>query len=585
VQFIDRRGVLAYCVTATNEAAPLGLGDERGAVFGTLFPTATPGAGRVAGFDAGAIASLVDSGGGSMMRDFWGAWTAFIHDRGTDNLYVLRDPTGAGPIYEGGTEQVRVICTHVLDYIRMVGNCSADIEVLAASIVSPSLITPRTAIEGLTELFPGERLTLPREGAFARRELLWRPAANATEITREEFGSAATQLRETIVNCARSWSQEMLPIVHRLSGGLDSSIVLTALRSVRSSEIVAINEYSADAPEGDERAIARIVAAKCGAPFIAVEMSPEHVDWTRLLSLELGARPMRQTLSLADTTIVDAIAAIHPNAMVTSGQGGDQVFHRSHLPYIAADAYADGLRWRDVMRITLDTARLGRRNVWDVLGVVARHGLLRCSLPAGGAAARVLLFDGGEGAAAARKLDSAHPWAGELRKSSPARALRIGLVADLQNYRQRDAISSRFAKAQILASQPIVELCLRVPPYVMTHGGRDRALVRAAFSDALPREVLARVGKGATTRYHAAVVQKHFSLMRDMLSGGETEKRGLVNGDALRSAFELGEVTSAPQSAALLSCFLVELWLRQFAQAIRNARCDNSAAAHGAGSC
>jgi asparagine synthase (glutamine-hydrolysing) len=460
--------------------------------------------------------------------------------------------------------QVRIICTHASDYIRMIETCEPDMDVLAASMVSPSLVTPRTAIRDLNEIFPGERLTLPRDAGVVRRELLWRPLPRGAEVRPQEFEAAADTLRNTMRDCAKSWSHGASRIVHRLSGGLDSSIVLSVLRNADAAEIVALNEYSADAPEGDERAIARISAAKFNARLVEVEMSPSRVDWTRLLELELGARPLRQTFSLADSTVGDAIAAIDESALVTSGQGGDQVFHRSHLPFMAADAWADGLPLRSVLGVALDTARLGRRHAWAVFGTVIKHGVLRRPLPPGGAAARVLMFDAGQGAKAAIELDAHHPWASEMRRAPPARALRIGLIADLQNYRQRDALSLRFAKAQIVTSQPVVELCLRVPPYVMTQGGRDRSLLRAAFAQALPPEVLARTSKGATTRYHANVAHRHFPLLREMLAGGEAENRGLVDAKSLGDALSRGEITSAPQSAALLSCFLVELWLRQF---------------------
>ena len=406
IKFIDRRGVLAHYVPENHEAQPLDLGDERGAIFGSLFSKAAPTAGRVTAFDVGATASLVDEGGAALVRDYWGAWIAVLHDRGTDRLHVLRDPTGSGPIYEGGTDEVRVICTHASDYVRMSNECAPDPEVLAASIVSPSLVTPRTAISGLNEVFPGERVTLPRWGGQVFRELLWRPVAPGAEVRREDFPSAARQLRQTLFECAAAWSHGAPSIVHRLSGGLDSSIVLAALRQANGAEIVAVNEFSAEAPEGDERALARISARTFGVRLVEIEMSPARVDWSRLLDLELGARPMRQSFSLADPTMCEAIAAIDARALVTSGQGGDQVFHRSHLPIIAADAFVDGLDWRSVLRIALDTARLGRRPVWPVIGAVIKHGMLRRPAFVGGAAARVMTLDAGLGAEAARGTTS-----------------------------------------------------------------------------------------------------------------------------------------------------------------------------------
>lgn len=564
VKFIDRRGVLAHYILERHEHAPLDFGDSKGAIFGPLFRRTEDRAGRVQCLDRDVIAELVDGGGGALITGYWGAWTAIINDCGYDLLHVVRDPCGAGPIYDGGTDQVRITCTHPGDYVRMLDGCEPDFDVLAASIVCPSLVTPRTAIVGLREIFPGERVTFPREGGVTRRELLWRPTTQSPQVSLDGFEAAAGELRRTLTHCAASWSDQAPIIVHRLSGGLDSSVVLAALLDGNATEIVAVNEFSAEAPEGDERAIARKAALKFGVRLVEIEMSPTRVDWGRLSSVDLTARPLRQIFSVADTTVGDAIATIHGGAVVTSGQGGDQVFHRSHLPYMAADAWRDGLDWQTVLRVAIDTARLGRRHVWSVLGTVVKHGLFRRPLPADGAAARVMLFDGGRGADAARRLDVDHPWAREIQSAPPARALRMGLIADLQNYRQRDAIALRFNKAQIVSSQPVIEFCLRTPPYVMTKGGKDRALLRTAFERDLPGEVLNRTSKGATTRYHAAVAHKHFSMMRDLLVGGEAEKLGLLNGRALREVFAVGEITSAPQSAALLSCLLVELWLRQF---------------------
>jgi len=47
-----------------------------------------------------------------------------------------------------------------------------------------------------------------------------------------------------------------------------------------------------------------------------------------------------------------------------------------------------------------------------------------------------------------------------------------------------------------LYSQPVIELCLRIPTYVLTAGGWDRAIARAAFCKDLPRGILNRSLRG-----------------------------------------------------------------------------------------
>jgi asparagine synthase (glutamine-hydrolysing) len=113
-----------------------------------------------------------------------------------------------------------------------------------------------------------------------------------------------------------------------------------------------------------------------------------------------------------------------------------------------------------------------------------------------------------------------------------------------------------------LLSQPIVEACLRIPPYVMTAGGKERALARAAFTDLVSPDVALRVTKGETTRYFAAVLAANEAWIRGILCGGRLVKSGVVDSDALQRALAGGWLQDGMAADGLYALIAAECWLR-----------------------
>ena len=71
-----------------------------------------------------------------------------------------------------------------------------------------------------------------------------------------------------------------------------------------------------------------------------------------------------------------------------------------------------------------------------------------------------------------------------------------------------------------LYSQPVLELCLRLPVHLLTLGGWDRAIARRAFYDALPQEVANRKEKGAMDQHLRGVVDHNITFIRELLLDG-----------------------------------------------------------------
>jgi len=562
---VDRRGVLLHFAPSASDLEPIVLDDSGGLIAGACFRRADAAARSQLAVDLAAF-EMSDEGRRRLLDAYWGPCAMFLHDRARDRFCVLRDPAAGRPVYWAqAAEGVTACFTHMSDFVRACAQSAIDEPQVGAFLAHPRLVTPATCVKGVREVMAGQQISIGRD-LRVEVETLWRPSPPDRALMLRDGAVAAIALRESVWDAAAAWLSFGAPLAHRLSGGLDSSIVLSALCQANAGSVLCINEYPLGCPEGDERAMARLVAAHFGCPLIETAADPQAVDYRALGEIEVSARPSLSDISFADGAVVDAAKGAGA-VILSSGQGGDQLFHRARTQGVAAEAVRDGLPIRDIWGIAFDTARLARRPIWDVVASVWDDRVMRRREAPYAAAFARLSFASQDARAAAIDAWRAHPWRSDMLRAGPARAARIVHVADLEYYNQHSMATTRLVSAPILASLPVLETIVRIPPYVMTQGGKERALARLAFAAHLPQEVLQRTQKGSTTRYHNRVFEAQLPFVREILVDGELCRRGLVERARLEEALARDVLSSAPLKSALTAAFVAEMWMRRFLKA------------------
>lgn len=559
---LDWRGVLAFVHVDSLDDVMV-LPAEFGFIAGPLF--VRDGGQQVVELSSVEAEALITTGASELFSKYWGPCCAILHNRGYDYFHAVRDPTGSNPIYVWRADRLHCLFTHIDDFLLCCDEeVSCDEKMLGIYMVQPRMQTKRTAIQGVEELLAGERLTLGRTSV--EHKFIWSPTRSGrTEIA--EFGQAQAALRAAVLKSATSWAQyndrrDANPIAHRLSGGLDSSIVLAALKRAGSGDVVCFHEYPEGTPEGDERAFARAAAFHAGCELIEHESKATDFDYGRILNVPLPARPTHTEFSHANTGLGDAIAA-RGARIVTSGQGGDQVLHRRRFAEIAADAAFDRVGVGRYFSIAQDTARLARVPIWSVFAKTIERWLRPEASFLNSAFTQAVLAHSGAIELAEEEWRD-HPLRQMLLNESPARAARALHIGDLSYYFEVSEITRRFETAPILASLPVIETVLTIPPYVMTEGGIDRALARAAFRDMLPTEIIERSKKGDTTRFHNRVLERQLRLFRELLLDGELARRQLLDRAAIERALTPDFIANGAIKGALMSAFMAEAWLQRF---------------------
>jgi asparagine synthase (glutamine-hydrolysing) len=122
-----------------------------------------------------------------------------------------------------------------------------------------------------------------------------------------------------------------------------------------------------------------------------------------------------------------------------------------------------------------------------------------------------------------------------------------------------------------LLSQPLVELCLALPTFVLTRGGRGRALARQAFEGDIPAEIAGRRSKGGMDEHIAAVLQRNLPFARSLLLDGELLRRGLLDRGRLEATLSGRISPLAAHVGEVHNCIAIEAWLQRWS-APRGAR-------------
>lgn len=157
-----------------------------------------------------------------------------------------------------------------------------------------------------------------------------------------------------------------------------------------------------------------------------------------------------------------------------------------------------------------------------------------------------------------------HPWLAHRNDLPKGKQLQIEVLLELLN-RHRFSPALLFApEHHPLISQPLLELSLRIPIYLLTHGGRQRALAREAFREIVPAEILARDGKGSTGVLWMGKIRESKGFLRDLLFDGWLAKEGVIDRSSLEPYLGNGQPIRPEQWSPLAACIAAEIWIRSW---------------------
>lgn len=522
---------------------------KNGCIAGYLFRREAP-CGRVVELDDGAIQQVIATRGASLLADYWGGYVAIMEF--DDGVEAIRDPSGMLPCYCRRSRGVTYLASDMTALFEP-GDATVDFDVIARMFASIDALGRKTAVAGIEELLPGERIRLTRNGA--RTALAWSPWNHVPRRYHRRFDEEVEALRATVKQSVGAWTTCFDSILLGVSGGVDSSIVAAAaMPRTPGLRLLTLVEPGT---EGDERRYAEALAARLGSCLAAAHLDLGAVDVAQPV---LPHFPVPLALPL-----MQAVEAVHrgeeqskPIDVFFSGNGGDNVFCNMH----SAAPLADRLIARGPTLGAWRTARDLADLTGSPVAAVVRHGLRRFR---GRRDPHPIRFDftGLTSRAVATVLaaDDRHPWLVAPRGALPGQKAYVAMQARGQKSIELYPRKTSAPHIAPLMSQPIVELCLSIPSWHGVEGGRDRAVARAAFAEDLPPLIVDRRTKGSPQGFLRRIFDAQLSRALELLVGGRLVEAGIVDPAFLKHATK-DAWRDDGRDHRILSFAAAETWVR-----------------------
>lgn len=565
---LDARGARVFCAgVRPGSSEPRLLHGDAGVVLGALFQRNPGPASRRAplAFTEAESRKIRASGGRCLVSDYWGRYVVVLHDEISRTTRILRDPTGGFPCFATEMSGVHVYFSRMEDVSALdEQKFSVNWKYVAAMLCLTQIQIQSTGLNEVSRVLGGE--CVEHRGGRISRGFYWNPLelAQSGEVI-EDADEAADALRAATHDCVHAWASSYPSLVHLLSGGLDSSIILASLKQAPSRPKMACLNYYSAGSNTDERHYARLAAEGSGCEVIERERN-SLLSLEPLLRIRQSPIPTDYFFYLDEGRCEAEVAQEQDARVVFSGYGGDQLFYRSHAWLGAADFLMSHGAGAAMFEVALDAARMDRTSVWSVLARSARHRVSgrRWSVQDERAPVRKTVLRPEVVHDISRDSGLVHPWLlapGGAPNGKIFHAWQLLFPAEYYNPLGRDS-DPEFVTP--LFSQPLLELAMRIPTWLLTRGGWDRAIARRAFERELPRDIVTRQTKGGQEEHAKSILVRNVTFARELLLDGHLVREQLVQSDQLAEALEPGPARLGSGNAELFGVLSAEAWVRKW---------------------
>ncbi|HQO19565.1 MAG TPA: asparagine synthase (glutamine-hydrolyzing) [Acidobacteriota bacterium] len=259
-----------------------------------------------------------------------GMWAFAIWDRERSVLLLARDKLGKKPLYFAHTRSGIVFASEITPLFSSPDvSKEIDPKALAEQVACRYVLAPKTLFRSVKKLPPGHALTASKNGVkvFPYWKLpLGEPVFEMSD------GEAVEEFSRLFSESVRKRLVSDVPLGVLLSGGIDSSAVVAAMRRLGDNEIATFSVGFEEGKGFDERIYASSVARKFGT---------NHTDFT--ITPKDFAAGLPEVLRHQDDPVADL--AVLPLfylcreartrvKVLLSGQGADEVLGGYHFERI-----------------------------------------------------------------------------------------------------------------------------------------------------------------------------------------------------------------------------------------------------------
>lgn len=515
--------------------------------------------------------------GADVVHHLNGMFAFAIWDAPQRRVLLARDRLGIKPLYyhaANGTlifgSELKALLAHP-DLPRALDPAAVDLFLGLEYIPAPY-----TILRNVHKL-PAGHLLFHEEG-HTRVQRYWDAPHVPVASRAPSEGEAIEELTALIRDAVSLRMVSDVPLGAFLSGGLDSSAIVSAMRDATSGDLRTFS-IGFDDSSYDERPRARSVAQRFetvhSEALLPTNVAALTEQLVRQLDEPLGDFSLLSTYWVAKTAREQVTVAL-------SGDGGDELFggydtyvaqrldrHYRRLPTALRQRLLPAL----LDRVPPQSAKKGAINKAKrfVEGAALSPSLqhTRWMLFLTGDARRSLYTNalhrdlGGESA-----VDLLHEM---FHRARGASSLVQQQYVDVKSYLAENILTKvdRMSMAVSLEARVplldhrIVEFALRLPDDLKLHNGQTKYILRQAMRDRLPPSVLTSPKQGFSTPVKQWLNGSLRPLMSDLLSPERIRARGFFSADCVAHWIDEHARGRVNHSHRLWSLMVLELWQQQ----------------------
>ena len=254
-----------------------------------------------------------------------GMFSFAVHDRRDHRLTCVRDAFGIKPFfYEQDEDGLRFASEQAALSALRGRPARPDLQRAYDYLVHADYdSSPRTFIDGVRHLLPGSLLDIDlRSRQAAEPQTWWRaPTQQSSTLS---FGDAVEAVREAFLHNIRLHLRSDVPLGAALSGGIDSSAVVCAIRHVEPDIAINTFSYIAEGSDVSEEKWVDLVNRTTGA--VAHKVKADAADLARDLDAVVAAQgePFGSTSIYAQYRVFQ-LARENGITVTLDGQGADEL--------------------------------------------------------------------------------------------------------------------------------------------------------------------------------------------------------------------------------------------------------------------
>jgi asparagine synthase (glutamine-hydrolysing) len=452
--------------------------------------------------DTEAIVHLYEEMGERCVERLDGMFALAVWDERGRRLFLARDRTGKKPLYYHRGSSFFAFGSEIKALLAHAGvPRGVALSALPQLFLYGYVPNPATLYEGIAQVAPGHSVTVESSGEMRVRQYWdWTFPERPLQIGARE---AAERLRALLTAAVKRRLVADVPLGAFLSGGLDSSIVVAIMAGLGAGPLKTFSIGFAGDPAFDETAYAKLVARRYGTTHTTFVVEPKAFDLLERF-VEVYDGPFGDSSGIP-TYLLSELTRRHVTVAL-NGDGGDELFAgylrfaggvlaaRMPRPLLrlgrAAAAWLPDVggprhpvrRAARFLR-TADMPWLERFASWIAFFHHDLHDLVLSSV-----AGDLREFD---------RLQYFRPYLPAVRGRSPLTQLlylnaKTYLPDDLHVKMDRASMAHALETRSPFLDRALMDYVAALPDHFKLRGRTTKWLLRRAFRDVLPREIVTR---------------------------------------------------------------------------------------------